>query len=75
MNPSERPLVNVSITFLRVDASLDEGGLGADGRVRGTITAEDGTPIPFSGWLDLMGELERITESAHPSATGPARAQ
>jgi hypothetical protein len=75
MSPSERVLINVTITFLRVDTPGEEQGLASDSSVRGTIAAEDGVSIPFSGWLDLMGELERLTESARPSATGPARVQ
>ena len=38
--------------------------------VAGEVGVEDGPPIPFQGWLDLLARLSQVVGSAFPSGSG-----
>ena len=54
------PHIDGAVAKLYVELELDAGLVPVQGRVR----APSGMDRPFSGWLELMGHIERICEHA-----------
>ncbi|MFF6983471.1 hypothetical protein ACFZAV_38655 [Streptomyces sp. NPDC008343] len=59
MSTSEQPMLAVTVTFLPATS----GSLG-NARIHGSILTGSGSAIPYTGWLELMGELERLAEAS-----------
>lgn len=49
--------------LLRWSRAVPGAGAGASA-VEGQVECEDGTLRPFSGWLGLVNELERVVSEA-----------
>jgi hypothetical protein len=50
------------------DVAHAASGRPVDGHpVEGEVVCEDGTVRPFSGWLGLVNELERVVAGAPPA--------
>ncbi|WP_395695227.1 hypothetical protein [Nocardioides sp.] len=70
MNEFEEPGLAVTIVFRPATEEL--GASASDASIRGSITAGSQAPIPFTGWLELMGELERLVETTAVVQVDPA---
>lgn len=50
-----------------LDASLDSRGT-----ISGSLTARQGEPVPFTGWLGLVGAIEKLAERAEGKHAEPS---